>query len=383
MVNTEKLARLQTSEKLHGSIKSVSIEGFRSLAKVQNLELPQLTVLIGANGAGKSNFIRFFDLLGWMLRGQNLQEFVLRQGGADDQLFMGARRTNAIHAEIGIQTQSGCNDYRFTLAHLSVGDMLMVTNEAYRYSNQKKFVGDAKWTDLVGPSREAAILERTDSTAKAVLGLLKRCVTYQFHDTSANAFIKMAWDCDDKVWLRADGANLAPVLLRLKELDIRRYKLIVSQIMRVLPSFADFELQPAFGKVMLRWRSKYSEKTFGPHLTSDGSLRLFCLLTLLNLPSEMLPDVLFFDEPELGLHPHAITLVAALLKKMSDSRQVFLATQSPYMVDCFELENIIVANMKDGATTLKNLPREQYQEWLDDEYLLSDIWLKDVVGGAQ
>jgi predicted ATPase len=376
MTNTTSLGKLQ------GRIRSVSIEGFRSLAKIEHLELPQLTVLIGANGAGKSNFIRFFDLLGWMLRGQNLQEFILRQGGGDDQLFMGARKTNAIKAEISIETNLGFNEYRFTLAHLSVTDMFMVVDEAYRYS-AKKYASEAKWSELPGPGREAAISGRTDPTALAVVGLLKRCATYQFHDTSANAFIKQAWDCDDVAWLRSDGANLAPILMRLKEQDIQRYKFIVMQIMRVLPSFADFELQPAFGKVLLRWRGKYSDKTFGPHLTSDGSLRLFCLITLLNLPGEMLPDVLFFDEPELGLHPHAITLIAALLKKLADERQVFIATQSPFMVDCFELENIIVANVKDGATSLKNLPREQYQEWLDDEYLLSDIWLKDIVGGAQ
>jgi predicted ATPase len=132
---------------------------------------------------------------------------------------------------------------------------------------------------------------------------------------------------------------------------------------------------------LLRWRSRHSDKTFGPNLTSDGSLRLFCLLTLMNLPDEMLPDVMFFDEPELGLHPHAITLVAAMLKRLSQSRQVFIATQSPYMVDCFELENIIVADENHGATRLRLLPREQYQAWLDDDYLLSEIWLKDPVGG--
>ena len=91
---------------------------------------------------------------------------------------------------------------------------------------------------------------------------------------------------------------------------------------------------------------------------------------------------MFFDEPELGLHPHAITLVAEMLKRLSKTRQIFIATQSPYMVDCFDLENIIVASANDGETVLRNLPREKYQEWLDDEYQLSDIWLKETVGGA-
>ena len=78
-----------TPPRLQGRITRVSIEGFRSLQKVDNLALPQLTVLIGSNGAGKSNFIRFFDMLGWMLKAENLQEFIIRNGGAADQLFMG------------------------------------------------------------------------------------------------------------------------------------------------------------------------------------------------------------------------------------------------------------------------------------------------------
>jgi predicted ATPase len=368
--------------RMQGRIKSVSIQGFRSLAKIENLELPQLTVLIGANGSGKSNFIRFFDMLSWMLRGQNLQNFIVRQGGGDDQLFMGARHTSRISAEIRMEANRGANEYRFALAHLSAGDTLMFTDEAFRYSNNK-ILGKAEWILLPGGVKEAGLVESNDPTARVVVNLLKRCTTYQFHDTSPNAYIKQPWDVEDNLWMRSDGANLAPILLRLQERDITRYKMIVRQITRVLPAFGDFVLQPAYGKVSLRWRGKYSDKTFGPHLTSDGSLRLFCLLTLLNLPQETLPDVLFFDEPELGLHPHAITLVAEMLKKLSHTRQVFIATQSPYMVDCFALENIIVAASKDGATSLHNMPREQYQEWLDDEYLLSDLWLKDIVGGAQ
>lgn len=92
---------------------------------------------------------------------------------------------------------------------------------------------------------------------------------------------------------------------------------------------------------------------------------------------------MFFDEPELGLHPHAITLVAEMFKRLAKKRQIFIATQSPHLVDCFELENIIVASAVDGETILRNLPRAEYQEWLDDEYQLSDIWLKQAIGGME
>lgn len=362
-------------------IRSVSIEGFRSLRHIQNLELPQLTVLIGANGAGKSTLIRFFEMLSWMLKSRNLQEFVLRHGGGDDQFFMGARKTPRIRAELVLETSAGLNEYKFELAHLSAGDAVMVMNEAYRFSDHKR-PAKAAWAELRDVGKESGLPGQSNKTAKTICNLLRQCQTYQFHDTSANASIHNLWDVTESYRLRSDGGNLAAVLLDILSADPKRYQLIVRQIQRVLPAFKDFVLEPQAGKVLLRWVGKHSDKVFGAHLTSDGSLRLFCLLTLLNLPPERLPDVMFFDEPELGLHPHAITLVAEMFKRLAVSKQVFIATQSPYMVDCFTLGNIIVATSKDGETTLQNLPAEQYQQWLEDDYLLSDIWLKTPVGGS-
>lgn len=363
-------------------IKSVTIEGFRSLRSIQNLELPQLAVLIGANGAGKSTLIRFFEMLSWMLKSKSLQEFVLRQGGGDDQFFMGARKTPRIHAELCLETASGLNDYRFDLAHLSAGDSVMVMNEAYRYSAHG-IPTKAKWTEIAAIGKESSLLEQKHKTAKTIVNLLRQCSTYQFHDTSPNAAIHNRWDITESFRLRSDGGNLAAVLLNLRSTDGKRYALIVKQIRRVLPAFKDFVLEQEAGKVLLRWVGQQSDKVFGSHLTSDGSLRLFCLLTLLNMPPERLPDVMLFDEPELGLHPHAVSLVAEMFKRLSKKRQIFLATQSPYLVDCFELENIIIASANQGETLLRNLPRAQYQAWLDDEYQLSDIWLKQVVGGME
>lgn len=363
-------------------IRSVTIEGFRSLNNIQSLELPQLTVLIGANGAGKSNLIRFFEMLSWMLKSKNLQEFVVRHGGGDDQFFMGARRTPRIHAELCLDTEKGQNDYRFDLAHIAAGDTVMVMNEAYRYSAHD-IPTKAKWTEIEGVGKESHLLVTKHKTALTIVNLLRQCSTYQFHDTSINAAIHNRWDVTESFRLRSDGGNLAAVLLDLHKADGKRYELIVKQIGRVLPAFKDFVLEEEAGKVLLRWVGRQSDKVFGSHLTSDGSLRLFCLLTLLNLPPERLPDVMFFDEPELGLHPHAITLVAEMFKRLSKKRQIFIATQSPYLVDCFELENIIVASSNNGETVLRNLPRSQYQEWLDDEYQLSDIWLKQAVGGME
>lgn len=370
---------------LQGRIKRVSVNGFRSLGQVTDLELPQLSVLIGANGSGKSNLIRFFEMLSWMLRSNNLQGFILENGGADDQLYYGAQNTPRIDAQIQFETEAGFNEYRFALAHASP-DTLIFTNETFRFS-RRDMDGTGEWIQLPMPAKESQLAEhgadpdaRSSKTAYIINRLLKSCAVYQFHDTSAKANLNLRWDQEDAARLRSDGGNLAPVLLRLQDEHPKRYKVITHQIRRVLPVFEDFVLEPVAGKIQLRWRSPGASKTFGPHLTSDGSLRLFCLFTLLNLPGEMLPDILMIDEPELGLHPHAIALTAEMIKSLSSHRQIFIATQSPLMVDAFEVENIIVARLNEGSTTLQPMDREQYRIWLEADYLPSDLWLKEPVG---
>ncbi|GEO80287.1 AAA family ATPase [Pararhodospirillum oryzae] len=351
---------------LNGRIVRLSVHGFRSLRAIEALELPRIAVLIGANGSGKSNVIRFLEMMSWMLRDGDLQEFVMEGGGGGDQFFMGPRQTPRIHAEIRIETDEGYHEYRFDLTHLSARDTVVIRNEAYRSFDKTK-QASASWTEIDGFGKESTLPTLDYPIPKAICHLLGNCVPYHFHDTSDQAAIRLRWDVSDCVRLRSDGGNLGAVLLDLRENDPRRYQLITRQIGRVLPVFKDFVLEPMAGRVWLRWRGTQGDKTFGAHLTSDGSLRLFCLITLLNLPPERLPDVMLLDEPELGLHPHALALVAEMIKRVAEVRQIIIATQSPALVDCFDLENLIVARADNGETTLRPLARDQYQSWLDEE----------------
>ena len=130
----------------------------------------------------------------------------------------------------------------------------------------------------------------------------------------------------------------------------------------------------------MRWKAKGTDKTFGAHLTSDGSLRFFALTTLLNLPPEMLTDVILLDEPELGLHPAAMTLVGGMIQALGRDRQVIVATQSPLLVDTFSLNEIIVLELQDGETKIRRLDPNEYQNWLK-EYTTGELWQKNLLGG--
>lgn len=369
-------------------IESVRIRGFRSLANVEISGLPMATVLIGANGSGKSNFIRFFEMLSWMLRSRSLGEFVERHGGADDQLFGGNVVTPRMEAEIGLRTDAGRNEYRFALSYAHP-DRFFFSEESFRFIRDAE-IREAEWQPFEGGHREAKIVEAAQGredlgvsarTARVIVRLLRNCAVYQFHDTSDGSNFKKNWDVGDNNQLRSHGGNLAAVLYRLQQEDIRRYEFICRQIGRILPGFDRFDIEESYGKVALRWKAKWTDKTFGAHLTSDGSLRFFALVTLLNLPSEMLPDVILLDEPELGLHPAAVTLVGGMINSLATERQIILATQSPLLVDGFDLDGIIALDLREGRTEFRKLDKEDYRIWLEEGFSPGKLWRQNFLGG--
>ena len=367
-------------------IEYVRIQGFRSLANVELSGIPKAAVLIGANGSGKSNFIRFFEMLSWMLGPRRLAEFVEMQGGADDQLYGGSRRTSRIEAEVRLRTETGHYgyDYHFMLSHAHP-DRFFFSEESFRSISDLswKYLGSGhQETEIIWPTNPNSEFSADDFiTAEVIVGLLRSCVVYQFPDTSDTSYFKKKWDAEDNNSLLRHGGNLAAVLLRLEREDIRRYELICQHISRVLPVFDRFQIEDSFGKVLLRWKAKGTDKTFGAHLTSDGSLRFFALVTLLNLPPEMLPNVLLLDEPELGLHPAAIALVGGMIKALAEERQVIVATQSPLLVDAFGLDEIFVLDLQDGRTEVRKLSPDDYQVWLDDNFTSGELWQKNLLGG--
>ncbi len=369
-------------------IESVAIKGFRSLADVETADLPQMAVLIGTNGSGKSNFIRFFEMLSWMLISPKLGEFVTMHGGADDQLFGGNARTPRMEASIVLRTIQGENDYRFALSY-GHPDRFLFTEERFRFRG-KGHSTEPQWQDLGSGHTEARIVEAAQSpgvpgmnptTARTIVNLLRNCAVFQFHDTSASAAIKQTWDIGEGHRLRRHGGNLAAVLYRMERQDLQRYELICRHIGRILPGFDRFVLEEDYGKVLLRWKAKWTDKTFGAHLTSDGSLRFFALVTLLNLPPQMLPDVIMLDEPELGLHPAAVTLIGGMIRSLATERQVIVATQSPLLVNAFHLEEVMVLDLDQGRTEIRKLDPGEYKSWLDDNFTSGELWEKNLIGG--
>ena len=359
----------------------ITLKGFKTVKSLDNFEPGPLTVLIGPNGVGKSNFISFFRMMSWALADpNNLPFYISQQGGASALLRDGPSITPQIEAELTLLTDRGENQYAFRLFH-AAGDTLIFADERYRFSDLR-YDRLADWNEMGAGHRYPKILDRAaeDTTARVILDIMRRINVYQFHNTSETARIRTKWYMDDNRYLKEDAANLAPALFRLKERESRSYQRIVDTIRLILPFFSDFELEPEHGSLLLRWREKNSDQVFSVSQASDGMLRVIALITMLLQPKQNLPDVLILDEPELGLHPSAINIVGGLINSVSTQTQVVIATQSTRLLDCFDPQNVVVVERAGRASTFNRLDPDTLEAWLE-EYSMSELWEKNIFGG--
>jgi predicted ATPase len=355
-------------------LERIEIEGFKSI-KSLSLDLHPLNVLVGANGAGKSNFISLFRLLNEMVEG-SFQLAVQRGGGADSFLHFGQKTTEKIRVKLSFQR----NAYE-CLWVPTVDDTLVFADEICWFEGDKV----SGYGEHLGHGHKESELPERGRIDQSIPGYglksLKNWKVYHFHDTSESAKVKKIGDLNDNVYLRPDAANLAAFLYRLRETANRHYLAIRDAVRLVAPFFDDFILRPLpqnEDKIRLEWRERGSDYPFLAHHLSDGTLRFACLATLLLQPEP--PSTILIDEPELGLHPYAINTLASMMRSASHSAQVIVSTQSVTLVNQFEAEDLLVVELHDGATTIERLDAARLEDWLD-EYSLGELWEKNVFGG--
>jgi predicted ATPase len=374
-----------------GRITRIHVTGYRSLRSV-DLEPGRVTVLIGANGSGKSNLLSALRMVS-LMRTQSLQDFVREAGGASALLHGQAKTTAAIEIRIDFQDAHGEAAYCASLKH-AADDTLYFRNESveHRRDPSQAFAGPVLGSShLESKLAEAASAARaTTVTATAVVNSwLSRMNFYHFHDTSPRSALRQSSRQADDKYVRSDGSNLAAVLYRLCNGDAEEDKAAWKRIEALTRRIAPFvkSLEPGLvtsadspqAYVRLYWTDDRDDR-FDVSAFSDGTLRAIALITALSQPASRLPRFISIDEPELGLHPAAISLLAALVKSISSHCQVLLATQSPKLLDEFTPEEVVVAERRDHATRLRRLNAEELRGWLED-YSLSALYDMNVLGG--
>jgi predicted ATPase len=361
-------------------LKRIEISGYKSIAHVE-IELGRLNVLIGANGAGKSNMLQSLGLFHALAHGTR-DRYVSRTGGASAILHGGPKRTNKVTV---------------TLVFESPTEIFEITRNAEFGPPDRLNNGEHKWTrkartpdEILKGATPNAGAPSNGTTSTEDIGASIEKVTddfkvYRFMDTTDTAAIRQSCYLHDNKSIRADGGNLAAVLYRIFRRNPICYSRIIKTVCQIAPWFGDFVLEPLVDdlkRVQLDWRHADSEEPiYGPHQLPDGALRAMALITLLLQPKEDLPSLIVIDEPELGLHPAAIAVVAGLMKAASLHSQIIVATQSVTFLEEFDAADVIVVDREDGRSTFTRQDPERLKDWLA-EYTIGELWQKNTIGGG-
>ena len=364
-------------------LERLSVKGFTSIRSLEDFPLADSNILIGANGSGKSNFLELFKFIRAFaklplpnLNHADVKSYVLDAGTATNLLYKG--KDSAQHIDITLHF--GEIGYSFSLVPTQ-DDLLRIESERIQDSS------DGPWRSLHSEDGfTPALLEEKEKSKthseEAIFESIKNWQIYHFHDTGRLSSPKRTQDVFDTSYLRFDGSNIASYLLFLRNHPIfaSSYRDIVSAVRLVAPFFEDFILKPfSDDKVRLLWKQKGTDSPMKPQALSDGTLRFICLATVLLQPKH--PDTILIDEPELGLHPYAITILAELMKARSKDTQLIIATQSAELISQFEPEDVIICDRKEGQSTFSRLQTEPLSTWLSS-YSLGDLWKKQVLSGG-
>lgn len=372
------------------TIQKLTVKGYKSIVELNKFELRPLNVLIGANGAGKSNFIGIFRFLAAVV-GDNFQVEVQKWGGPEALLHYGGKETVRMELEIQFSASEGItgtfeNGYRLALEATQDNRLIFTREEptvrSAAYPHPRGYP--------LGAGHDSARI-RTDkdspsaTVSRYVLEKLQTWRQYHFHDTGDTAAVKRVHAVNDNLRLKPDAANLAAYLRKLKTTPAYEssYDRIVETIRRAAPFFGDFLFRPeASAFIELEWTERGRPDTpCKAHLLSDGTLRFVCLTTLLLQPISLLPDTILIDEPELGLHPFAINLLAEMLQEAADSKQVIVSTQSVELLNAFQPDDVIVVQREQDASVFTRLDAAELADWLADEYSLGELWKRNILGG--
>jgi len=386
--------------KMH-KYENLSVKGFRRLQDI-NLEMRDLTVMIGANGSGKTSFLDVMSIIGASANGK-LNDALQTKGGLNEILTRG----KAKRLEISLLVRDLEEDeepFTYSLSISPTGLSYEINREKLSRNSRSFYdnIISREYIDsyllaikyfqedsdvAIQPNWEHNPLETSLSQvpkmyqkSEKLRKSLASCTYYGALDVSEKSPVRLPQAMRPAKLPGAKGENLVSCLYDLRESDRDRFEMVESIISTAFPDFVRLNFPPvAAGTISMTWTDRNFPQPIYVHELSEGTLRFLWLVALLQ--SQNLSTITLLDEPEVSLHPELLRHLAYLMREASKHTQLIVATHSDRLVRFLEPYEVLICDLEDGEATMTWADSLNLHKWLED-YTLDQLWAMNVVGGC-
>jgi predicted ATPase len=382
------------------SYKQINISGYKRLLHPERIELRPLTVMIGANGTGKTSFIEIFSLLAASAKG-NLKKSMTKMGGF--QSLLTCKHSDKMHFDLSIDIpgqssleyiiQLGMQGISYTIEDEVFAQKHDQQNDPFTYIHSNG--SDIRYMNseqekLLQPNWDYNYSETALSQTPKMYTIsekfrehLSSCIYYSAHElnVSYNAPIRLPQTIQPATHPGTNGEDLITFLYYLRETDRHRFEVIEDTLRVAFPGFNHFHFPPvAAGTISMTWEDEFFSKHLYMNQLSEGTLRFICLISLLHSPE--LSTVTLIDEPEVSLHPELLNILSDSMREASKHTQLIVATHSDRLIGFLDPSEVLVFDSEEGMTqmTWADSPAFDLEIWLKD-FTLGELWRMGHIGG--
>jgi len=388
----------------------ISVKGFRRLQNI-NLEMRDLTVMIGSNGSGKTSFLDVLSILAASANGK-LNDILEKKGGLNEVLTRG--RVKKLEIDLLMRDSKPDEEpFKYSLSISPRGFSYEINHEQLvknRGSSTQLFANifsrsanliSRQYIDsyssainyfqedsgvAIQPNWEHNPLEtslsqvpKTYQKSERLRKDLASCTYYGALDVSEKSPVRLPQAMRPSKLPGVNGEYLVSCLYDLRESDSDRFEMVESIISTAFPDFVRLSFPPvAAGTISMTWRDRNFPQPIYIHELSEGTLRFLWLVALLQ--SKDLSTITLLDEPEVSLHPELLRHLAYLMREASRYTQLIVATHSDRLVRFLEPYEVLICDLEDGEATMTWADSLNLDKWLED-YTLDQLWAMNVVGG--
>ncbi len=348
-------------------IKKVWAKNYRSLANIE-VELEPITVLVGHNGSGKSNFVDILRFIYDSLR-LGLDAAIINRGGMGTlRRWSSNRRPYDVEVGLEIETDTFKGTYAFTLGS--------ERHSEYHVKREKCYIKDVKEFDessfethngnwvqrldnLNPPISNRSLMLPIMADSPLSMQLYIYLMSFGFYNIYPNVLTKPQKPANPYP-LHEYGVNLASTLREMQRANNSSFTDLNEAIQNVMPGIVGFQVDQAGGYFVIRLRhgmAENKEALFELSQESDGTLRLLGILVALY--QDFPQGLLALEEPELTIHPGALTVLWEEIEMASDNHQTIITTHSPDLLDMCKAEQIRIVEKISGCTLIDSIDERQ------------------------